>query len=196
MTENGFEYVDLGLPSGTMWAKCNVGATELEDPGLLFQFGKIKGYKYGDKHHMFYDFDKIDNTLSGGLYKDNDILELTDDAAHVNMGGKWVMATKDNLEELLDSTSHEVETINGVKGMTFTSNINGHQLFIPFIQGWWYNGNWENWDMSTGHIWSSQVSVSYIDGAYRLYFNSRGLAAINDFFDCSCALPVRGVFKK
>ena len=41
MKENGFEYVDLGLPSGTMWATCNVGATKLEDQGLLFQFGRV-----------------------------------------------------------------------------------------------------------------------------------------------------------
>ena len=46
MTENGFEYVDLGLPSGTMWATCNVGATKPEDEGLLFQFGTVDGYKY------------------------------------------------------------------------------------------------------------------------------------------------------
>ena len=42
MKENGFEYVDLGLPSGTMWATCNVGATKPEDEGLLFQFGDRK----------------------------------------------------------------------------------------------------------------------------------------------------------
>ena len=53
MKENGFEYVDLGLPSGTMWATCNVGATKPEDYGLLFQFGRVDGYKYGDTNHKF-----------------------------------------------------------------------------------------------------------------------------------------------
>ena len=53
MKENGFEYVDLGLPSDTMWATCNVGATKPEDEGLLFQFGRVDGYKYGDKNHKF-----------------------------------------------------------------------------------------------------------------------------------------------
>lgn len=48
MKENGFEYVDLGLPSGTMWATCNVGASRPKDSGLLFQFGRVDGYKYGD----------------------------------------------------------------------------------------------------------------------------------------------------
>ena len=203
--EHGFDYVDLGLPSGTMWATCNVGAVKPEDQGLLFQFGRVDGYKYGDENHQFRTKDQnLEDTgdeytplsTSGKVYKKNNILDLKDDAAHVNMGGKWIMATKDDLKELLDNTSHENETINGVKGMLFTSDINGHQIFIPFIQGWWCDGIWDNWDMSTGHIWSSQVSASYVDGAYRLYFNSRGLGAINDYFDRSCALLVRGVFKK
>ena len=53
MKENGYEYVDLGLPSKTMWATCNVGATKPEDPGLLFQFGCVDGYKYGDIKNKF-----------------------------------------------------------------------------------------------------------------------------------------------
>ena len=47
MTENGYEYVDLGLPSKTMWATCNVGSTTPEDEGLLFQFGRVDGYRFG-----------------------------------------------------------------------------------------------------------------------------------------------------
>ena len=53
MTENGFEYVDLGLPSKTMWATCNVGGDKPEDEGLLFQFGRTDGYKYGDNDNQF-----------------------------------------------------------------------------------------------------------------------------------------------
>ena len=51
MTENGYEYVDLGLPSSTMWATCNLGANKPEEPGLLFQWGRTDGYKNGDKNH-------------------------------------------------------------------------------------------------------------------------------------------------
>ena len=73
MTENGFEYVDLGLTSGTMWATCNVGASKPEDEGLLFQFGRVDGYKYGDNNNQF----KTDNltTTSGKIYKENEILD-------------------------------------------------------------------------------------------------------------------------
>ena len=44
METNGFEYVDLGLPSGLIWAKCNVGAKTEEEPGLYFQWGDTQGY--------------------------------------------------------------------------------------------------------------------------------------------------------
>ena len=130
MTENGFEYVDLGLPSKTMWATCNVGANKPEDSGLLFQFGRVDGYKYVYLKNRFRTKDKnkkdtgieyIPLTTSGKIYKKNKILNLEDDAAHVNMGGKWRMPTKDELEELMDNTTHDVVTVNGVKGMMFTS---------------------------------------------------------------------------
>ena len=41
--EHGFEYIDLGLPSKTMWATCNIGASKPEDEGLLFQWGRVDG---------------------------------------------------------------------------------------------------------------------------------------------------------
>ena len=202
MIENGFEYVDLGLPSKTMWATCNVGAIKPEDSGLLFQWGRTDGYMYGDKNNQFKTHnqnkqdtgnDFIPKTTSGKLYKKNEILDLEDDAAHVNMGGKWMMPTKDELEELVNNTTHKVETINGVKGVLFTSNINGCQLFIPFA-GYWNNHNDSfNYIRYVANIWSSQV---YKDnkGIYVLYCSSSGLAYIGLNYR-SAAFLVRGVFK-
>ena len=168
MKENGFEYVDLGLPSGTMWATCNVGATELEDEGLLFQFGRVDGYKYWDTNNKFRTNNQnfqdtvnefIPKSTSGKVYKENEILDLDDDAAHVNMGGKWRMPTKDELEELLDNTTHEVKNVNEVQGILFTSNINNKHLFVPFA-GWWCNGSFYKVRSST-NMWSSQVHELY-----------------------------------
>ena len=191
--ENGFKYVDLGLPSGTMWATCNVGATRPEDSGLLFQFGRVNGYKYGDSN-KFIKKNNIPTTTSSKTYKKYNILELEDDAAHVHMGGKWKMPTYDQLKELFDNTTYEVETINGVKGVSFISNINGHQLFIPFA-GYWYNGKY-CYNRSYGLVWSSQVNIAYKDSAYCLYCNNLiGGPCIyveNRFY----AFSVRGVFKK
>ena len=201
MTENGFEYVDLGLPSGTMWATCNVGATKHEDEGLLFQFGRVDGYKYGDKNHKFRSHEQnikdtgneeMPATSSGKIYKANEILDLVDDAAHVNMGGKWRMPTKDDFKELYDLTIHEVETINGVQGMMFTSKMNRNKLFIPFAN--WYDEYFYGIGTCV-HVWSSQVIPSYDDSAYRLLCSSYGDVCI-DYCFCSCAFSVRGVFKK
>ena len=200
MKENCFEYVDLGLPSGTMWATCNVGASKPEDEGLLFQFGRVDGYRCGDKNNKFRtkDQNKQDTgneytpvTTSGKVYKKYDILDLNDDAAHVNMGGTWHMPTYYQLEELLNNTSHKIETIKDVKGIMFTSKINNNQLFIPFA-GYWYNGIYYNTKSRTD-IWSSQVHALYVGNAYSLYCNSNDYTHVygNGF---SSAFSVRGVF--
>lgn len=202
MTENGFEYVDLGLPSKTMWATCNVGATKPEDSGLLFQFGRVDGYAYGSHNEFRTKDQNIQDTgskytpitSSGRVYKKNEILDLEDDTAHAHMCGAWKMPTSDELKELVDNTTYEVETINGVKGMIFTSNINKHQMFIPFMQGCWYNGNF----VATGsraYMWSSQMHPSDINYAFGICCNSGGSAYISRYRR-SCAFSIRGIFKK
>ena len=201
MKENGFEYVDLGLPSYTKWATCNVGATKPEDSGLLFQFGRVDGYAYGSHNEFRTKDQNIQDTgskytpltTSGKVYKANDILDLADDAAHVNMGGKWKMPTNDQLKELCKNTKHEIERINGIKGMLFTSNINNNQLFVPFT-GCWYNDDFIDAGINTS-IWSSQVRVSSTVYAYRIYCSSGNGVYINNFYYRSAAYSVRGVFK-
>ena len=204
MKENGFEYIDLGLPSKTMWATCNVGADNPEDSGLLFQFGRVDGYRCDDKNNKFRTnkqnkqdtySEEMPVTSSGKVYTYGEILDLADDAAHVNMGGAWKMPTKDELEELVNNTTQEVETINGVKGMLFASNINKRQLFIPFMQGYWYNGTWYSLNKACTDIWASQVRVSSTVYAYRIYCSSANGVYVNNFFYRSAAFSVRGVFK-
>ena len=203
MTENGYEYVALGLPSGTMWATCNVGVDKPEDEGLLFQFGRVDGYRYGDTNNKLRTNDQneqdtgnefIPKTTSGKVYNENEILNLEDDAAHVNMGDVWRMPTRDEIEELLDNTTQKVETINGVQGMMFTSKINSNQLFIPFMQGSWYDVTWFSSAGSNVSVWSSQVLPSNVNFAYRLYCNSSGNAIVGSNFR-SFPFSVRGVFK-
>ena len=201
--ENGHYYVDLGLPSKTMWATCNIGADKVIDSGLLFQWGRVNGYRYGDANHKFRTnaqnledgstSEYIPITSSGKTYKVNDILDLADDAAHVNMGGKWRMPTKDELKELFNNTTRKVETINRVKGMLFTSKINNKRLFVPFA-GYWYNGSFAAAG-SLAFVWSSQVHPSIVDFAYVLNYNSGGNAYIS-YEGRSYAFSVRGVFKK
>ena len=201
MKENGFEYVNLGLPSYTMWATCNVGATKPEDSGLLFQFGRVDGYVYGSHNEFRTKDQNIQDTgskytpltTSGKVYKKTDILDLEDDAAHINMGGKWRMPTRDELEELIINTTHDVVTVNGAQGIMFTSKINNKRLFVPFA-GYWYNGSFAAAG-SCASVWSSRVHPSNVNYAYSLSCYSSGYAVI-DYCSRSFAFSVRGVFKK
>ena len=207
MKEDGFEYIDLGLPSKTMWATCNVGADNPEDSGLLFQFGRVDGYRCDDKNNKFRTnkqnkqdtySEEMAVTSSGKVYTYGEILDLADDATHVHMGGKLRMPTYDELKELVDNTTYDVVTVNGIKGMMFTSTKPGYedkQLFIPFMQSFWYNGTWYSLVECYTFMWSSKLHTSYVDGAYRLYCDS-GCVADFGYVYRAFAYSVRGVFKK
>lgn len=197
-SHNGFEYVNLDLPSGTMWATCNVGANKPEDDGLLFQFGRVDGYKYGDTNNKFTIERSIRYThitTSGKVCKYGDILDLIDDAAHVHMGGKWRMPTKDDLKELCNNTIIELTKINKVNGMLFTSKINNKQLFIPFA-GYWYNGTFRAIGRKC-NMWTSQLDNenNYVNHAYRLTCDYIGYGDTYLSF-CTYGFSIRGVFKK
>lgn len=200
---NGYAYIDLGLPSGTMWATCNVGANKPEDPGLLFQFGKVDGYTYGDTNNKFTTVSEneiitgnayINPTTSGKKYDAGRILSLEDDVAHVNMGGDWIMPTKADLQELYDNTTKNVITINDKEGMLFTSNINSKSIFVVFA-GYWADYTGKFYDSgSNGYIRSSEVNSNYNDTAWYLNFNSDGGCSIDNDARAD-GYSVRGVLK-
>ena len=200
--QDGYYYVDLGL--SVKWATCNVGSTLASDDGLLFQFGRVDGYRYNDNNNQFRTNaqnkqdtgnEYIPKTASGKTYNVGETLQPADDAANVNMGGAWKMPTKDELQELFDNTTHDVVTVNGVQGMLFTSTkpgYEGKQLFIPFA-GYWSDGSFTAAG-SDADVWSSQVHPSYVDNAYRLGCYSSGNAYISSY-SRSYAFSVRGVFQ-
>ena len=100
------------------------------------------------------------------------------------------------MEELLNNTTRDVVTVNGIQGMLFTSNKDGYkgkQLFIPFMQGCWYDGTWFSSAGIYASMWSSQVGPSNSIYAYLLYCNYSSLACTGGNH-CSCAFSVRGVF--
>ena len=211
MKENEFEYVDLGLPSGTKWATCNVGADKPEDDGLLFQFGRTDGYKYGDINNKFSTHDENENatgneyinpTTSGTEYDVGQILSLEDDAAHVNMGGKWRMPTKADLQELYDNTTRKAVTINGKNGMLFTSNINGNYIFVPFAGCWYYDDGKFYGSGFKGYLMCSEVYSDDSECSYQLAFVALDsylrCEIFNDIYGGSArvnAFSVRGVLK-
>ncbi|MBR5725378.1 MAG: choice-of-anchor J domain-containing protein, partial [Muribaculaceae bacterium] len=151
------EYVDLGLPSGLLWATCNVGATAPEDFGDYFAWGETQPKNIYDwTTYQYYNGNILTKyTGSDGLT----ILELCDDAAAANWGSGWRMPTEEELQELYDNTTHVWTTQNGVYGRLFTAN-NGNSLFLP-AAGYRYDSSLYIVG-DHGYYWSSSLySDSY-----------------------------------
>ena len=181
INNNGFEYVDLGLPSGTLWATCNVGASKPSDYGLYFQWGDTQGYTAdqvgtGDEQ-MYFDWSDYKFSIDEGnsnftkYTTTGATLELEDDAAHANMGGDWHMPTSEQIQELLDNTTTAWTTQDDVNGRLFTSTKdNSKSIFIPaagiaqrgLIQG----------SEGCGSVWSSMLNTDYVGNGQHLYFYS------------------------
>ena len=131
---NGHEYVDLGLPSGTLWAKMNVGATSETDAGLYFAWGETQGYTASqvgtDKNFSWSDYaltEDSGSTFTKYNATDNKtLLELTDDAAAVNMGGDWHMPNTTQCYELLKETKNGFVTNAGAFTEYAWSNSNDY----------------------------------------------------------------------
>lgn len=153
--------VDMGLPSGTLWADRNIGAKSPEDFGLYFSWGNIEGHAMGSG----YDFDDYNETKGHGL--DGDI-DIEHDAARFNMGEPWQMPTKEQFQELVDNCTREWCCENGHMGSRFTSKINGKSVFFPAAGGG--NGTSIDYVGSYGRYWSS--SWYSASSAYNVYFDS------------------------
>ncbi|MCQ2257069.1 MAG: DUF1566 domain-containing protein [Bacteroidaceae bacterium] len=183
---NGHEYVDLGLPSGTLWAKCNIGANSPEEYGDYYAWGETETktnytestYKYSPSSTEK-DADGFDIISEGyytkyvpmskssdygyeGFYDDKTELELDDDVAHVKWGGDWRMPTKAEQDELINNCTWDWKELKGVKGYKVTG-ANGKFIFLP----------------AAGFYWSSSLNESYPSFAYGLYFDSSYVDWIN-----------------
>ena len=200
MKHNGFEYVDLGLPSGTKWATCNVGADKETDYGFYFAFGETKGYSCFTDAKAFnwgdYKFSVNGSNAKFSKYNNTDgkkVLDLCDDAAYIHMGGKWHMPTDEQIRELIKNTENTWVTDynnSGTNGRLFTSKRNGEKLFFPacglrFAEGY-YGLN------KSGHFWSSSVDNNRNDCGRDLWFGTVGISTGNG--NRILGLCVRGVF--
>lgn len=173
MNNNDYNYIDLGLPSGTLWATCNVGANKPTDVGLYFQFGDTVGYlkdQIGkDKQFVWSDY----NCRWKDIFEhatNNAILKLEDDAAHINMGGNWHIPTPKQIKELTTNTISTWTIHNGVNGKMFTSKRDSSKfIFIP-AAGMGLGGSVQN-SGRYGFIWSSMLNMDDIDYGQDLRFN-------------------------
>lgn len=172
---NGHEYVDLGLPSGTMWATRNVGANAPEDYGDYFAWGETNPkddydcstYKYYDDNYNIFTKYCNDSEYGYDGFTDNlTVLLPEDDAATVNWGASWRMPTEREWQELLDNTTNVWTTQNGVNGCLFTA-VNGYSIFIPAAG--YYRGIVPEMVNNCGLYWSSSLTDTPLH-AWFLYF--------------------------
>ncbi len=139
------EYVDLGL--SVKWASCNLGAVAPEEYGFFYAWGEtepikemnIEKYKFSKGDH--YSFTKYctDKKYGHRRFTDNmTTLEPEDDVANVMWGGDWRIPTADECQELIDNCTCTWDSINGVRGVRFTSNVPGYtdrSIFLPAAGG-------------------------------------------------------------
>jgi len=172
---NGHECVNLGLPSGTLWATSNVGATTPEGYGDYYAWGETTTKSTYDWSTYF---DTNDGSYNGSFTKYNDdggktVLEPEDDAAHVNWGGSWRMPTHAEWQELLDNCTWTWTTQNGINGYKVTSIKAGYTdkfIFLPAAGNFYESGLYDVG--SDGNYWSSSLCESYSYRAWNLLFDS------------------------
>lgn len=203
-----YDYVEIG---GVKWATKNVGACDITDTGLYFQWGDTQGYTAeqcgsgeGQKYFGWADY-KYGNGTSSPVATDitkynatdgKTVLETIDDAVIANLGGGWRMPTYNDFATLSNTTTNEWVANyqgSGVNGILFTSIADSNvKLFFPAC-GSCYNGSVNNVS-SYGFYWSNLLRGSGSDymTAYILYSANGGFMMEESQRCCGC--PVRGVF--
>ena len=152
---SGVQLIDLGLPSGTLWADRNLGADAPEKAGDYYRFGETVPFTENSPEYVY---DKIEGDIAG-----------TDrDAATVNLGKNYRMPTFDQIKELLDECKWTWTKQNGVKGMKVTGP-NGNSIFFP-ASGYRNisNGSLNNVG-SYGYYWSASAYNSNLGHILTFY---------------------------
>ena len=184
------DYVNLGLPSGTLWATCNIGANTPEEVGDFFAWGETSPKtSFSKSNYVFYksvttepDADGFTTTYSGytkyvmesnasecglqGFFDNLSVLEKEDDAAYILWGEHWRIPTWDEIEELRIQCNWTWVALNGVDGYKVTGP-NGKFIFFPAA------GFIESYTLSVGQgsmYWGSSLSSKYPQWVASLYF--------------------------
>jgi hypothetical protein len=181
---NIHEYVDLGLPSGTLWATCNIGADNPEDYGLYFAWGETTGYtqdttdghsfNWASYKYAIDDYNTLTKYCNDSYYGYNGFtdtlteLEPGDDAATVNWGSDWCMPSHAQFVELLDECTWRWR-YSGQRGFEVVGP-NGNILFLPAAGS--RSGTSLQEADDWGYYWSRSLKSGYPSYAYDLYFYS------------------------
>lgn len=179
-SHNGYEYVDLGLPSGLLWATCNIGASKPEEYGNY--------YTYGGSTNK----NRLDRYYGGDL-------PIYSDTARNKMGGSWRMPTRDQFIELIDNCEKSWTKQNNIQGYLLTSKINSNTIFFPASGNYFTSMNNVG---SIGYYWSRNGAItdedSYTIYSYYLYCTPDSLRVSSQYSTpsgCNC-YSVRAVLSR
>lgn len=124
------EYVDLGLPSGIKWAKCDLGGTSPEKYGDEYSWGET-WTKWTTDYYYFTDIVEGQYTKYDSRDK-RFFLEKEDDVAYLRLGEGWRYPTWNEVQELYDNCTVTASTLNGWPGVMFVSKINNNYIFFGY----------------------------------------------------------------
>ena len=165
-------WVDLGLPSGLLWASCNLGAEAPEVFGDYYAWAEIHtkdsfvwaNYRYGYDMHGLTKYCNVASYGLNGYTDDLTVLQPYDDAATVQLGDGARIPTKEEWEEMATNTTHEWTTLNGVNGYLITAP-NGNSIFLPAADIWTHYPPGTNYGC---YYWSSTLNTTTPYYAYGL----------------------------
>lgn len=171
-------WVDLGLPSGLLWAECNLGAATSEEYGDYFAWGETSAktnYLWSNYKHCHGTNDQLSKYCNNSNYGYNGYsdslttLQSADDAATECMGDGARIPTKEEWQELIDNTTAIWTTQNGINGCRFTAE-NGKTLFLPASGSRWENELDDAGEC--GRYWSASLLTPRPSGAWGFSFES------------------------
>ena len=182
------EYVDLGLPSGIKWAKCDLGASSPEKYGDGYGWGETWTKTSWEYYYYFTDIVKGQFTKYDSRDK-RYFLEKEDDVAYLRLGEGWRYPTWNEVQELYDNCTVTESTLNGWPGVMFVSKNNNNYIFF---------GYWKKSSIGSRR-WSSALVPSDPSLAKCMYFIKEGDRIVlkqDNVGRDEGLLPVRPVYVK
>ena len=206
-TPSPVEYVDLGLPSGLKWAKCNLGASKPSDYGDYYAWGETapkadytwatyKWMQAGQSDWKYITKYTFADGKTGGIWYDSSgnfigdnltTLRPADDAATQQLGSPWRMPTVDEQEELITKCTWTWTTQDGVNGYQ-VDGPNGNAIFLPAAGlrsgSALGSAGSRGFYLSNSHSSHSSHSTSRNDVVFRIYFYSNGQHSMDTYLRC------------
>lgn len=182
---DGYEWVDLGLPSGTKWATCNVGATKPEEFGGYFAWGESEpkdtfswnNYKWGNSMFTLTKYYTVSEYYESGDMKTT--LDPKDDAATASWGNNWRMPTQDDQTELLEQCTWIWITQNQVNGFNVIGP-NGNTIFLPAARSYWETSLKNSPQLNSGAVyWSSSLWSMFPHDARCIAFSTNDVRELS-----------------